>query len=770
MAKQEQQQWNACSNGGGGAIDNSSCISRSSSNGNSNGGLQLQSFFKSIFSKDNDENSFRKRGNESFFVKRDGGDTDDYGNDDDGSSAWAKLPVPHLSPLARSVISRCSKILQISPEDLYQCFDREFPDKVKQPSNHARNFLEFCSYQAIDLSTTGADYLSNKEFRRLMFDMMLAWESSGVENDLLANETTSCRNNDREDEDSWSFFYSSSTTMAVQVDDKKTVGLEAFARIAPACPIVADIITVHNLFDVLTSSSCGRLHFLIYDKYLRSLDKVIKAVSNGASTQFMSNLSLAEEEIILDIDGTIPTQPVLQHIGISAWPGRLTLTKFALYFESGVGLYDKAVRYDLSTDIKQVIKPELTGPLGARLFDKAVMYKSISMMEPVFFEFPEFKGSSRRDYWLDISLEILRAHRFTRKYNLKGYQKNEALARATLGILRYRAIREVFHIFSSNYKTVLCFNLAESLPGGDMILENLSDRFALVKSGAVRRDVLALSNVKKQMILPVSLLTLGRLGIISCKEEGMNTEATFGQGDICVGEISPLESAVKQLKQNTGRAEAAQATVDQVKVEGIHTNLAVMEELLYPLIVSFKWIQQLASWEEPWKSILFLVLTSFAILRGWINYILPSISVIFAGFMIWQRYTSKRRPLEAFKIKAPPSKNAVEQLVTLQEAVLQVEGLIQSGNVVLLKLRALLFAIVPQATDTVALSLIVIAVALAFVPLKYLFLLAFVESFTRNMPARKESSERWFRRMREWWLRIPAAPVQLVKVEDKKRK
>lgn len=59
---------------------------------------------------------------------------------------------------------------------------------------------------------------------------------------------------------------------------------------------------------------------------------------------------------------------------------------------------------------------------------------------------------------------------------------------------------------------------------------------------------------------------------------------------------------------------------------------------------------------------------------------------------------------------------------------------------------------------------------LAFVPLKYLFLLAFVESFTRNMPARKESSERWLRRMREWWLRIPAAPVQLVKVEDKKRK
>lgn len=60
--------------------------------------------------------------------------------------------------------------------------------------------------------------------------------------------------------------------------------------------------------------------------------------------------------------------------------GRLTLTNYAIYFESlGVGVYDKAVRYDLATDIKQVLKRELTGPLGARLFDKAVMYKSTSV-------------------------------------------------------------------------------------------------------------------------------------------------------------------------------------------------------------------------------------------------------------------------------------------------------------------------------------------------------------------------------------------------------
>ena len=65
---------------------------------------------------------------------------------------------------------------------------------------------------------------------------------------------------------------------------------------------------------------------------------------------------------------------------ISVCAGRLTLTNYALYFESlGVGIYDKAVRYDLATEMKQVIKPEMTGPLGARLFDKALMYKSTSV-------------------------------------------------------------------------------------------------------------------------------------------------------------------------------------------------------------------------------------------------------------------------------------------------------------------------------------------------------------------------------------------------------
>uniref|UniRef100_A0A5B7B087 DUF639 domain-containing protein n=2 Tax=Davidia involucrata TaxID=16924 RepID=A0A5B7B087_DAVIN len=689
---------------------------------------------------------------------------------EEAAASNSPKPIPFLSSLANSVVSRCSKILLVPTEELKHRFDTELPDTVKQPLTYARNLLEFCSYQALPLLTRHPDYLSDKEFCRLTYDMMLAWEAPDVESEPQDRETAACSNQEVEDEDGWSLFYSSSTSMAVQVDNKKTVGPEAFARIAPACAVVADIITIHNLFDALTSSSGCRLHFLIYDKYLRSLEKVIKTAKNALGPQSISNLQLAEGEIILDVDGTVPTQPVLQHIGISAWPGRLTLTNYALYFESLGVTHDKAVRYDLAMDMKQVIKPELTGPLGARLFDKAVMYKSTSISEPIYLEFPEFKGNSRRDYWLDVCLEILHAHKFIRKYNLKETQKSEALAKAILGIFRYRAVREAFHICSSHYKTLLSFNLAESLPGGDMILETLSSHLALLYASTNRRDSVGAVNAKRQLTLPVSHLTLCRLEIVSHKEADVDEEAGGPVGDVCVGETNPLEMAVKQSKRDTGRVEAARATVDQVKVEGIDTNLAVMKELLFPLIESFSHLQLLASWEDPSKSIVFLVLISYMIFRGWIRYILPSIFILLAVLMLWRRYINKGKPLEAFKIIAPPNKNAVEQLLTLQEAITHVEALIQAGNIILLKVRALLFSVLPQATDRVALLLVFMGVLLAFVPLRYFALLVFLEAFTREMPLRKDSNDRWLRRMREWWVRIPAAPVQLIKPDDKKRK
>ncbi|KAJ0095482.1 hypothetical protein Patl1_14952 [Pistacia atlantica] len=681
-------------------------------------------------------------------------------SNDEDSPAISPKHIPQLSAVANSVVARCSKILKISTEELQHRYDIELPESVKQLLTYARHFVEFCSFQTLTVMSRTPDYLSDPDFRRLTFDMMLAWETPSVECESDNKESPSCSNHEEEDEDGLSIFYSSSTNMAVQ----HLQALQALDSIFSY---------MKNIFGALTSMNSSSIFIQFYKLQFHRVIKAAKSAlgSSISRLQLAANLQLAEGEIILDVDGSVPTQPVLQHIGMSAWPGRLSLTNNALYFESlGVGLYDKAVRYDLATDMKQVIKPELTGPLGARIFDKAVMYKSTAIEEPVYFEFPEFKGNSRRDYWLDICLEILRAHMFIRKNNFNETQRLEVIARAMLGIFRYRAVREGFHIFSSQYKTLLAFNLAESLPRGDEILETLSSRLTLLNVGGAQHDMAVSPHTKQKLKQsPVAILTLSQLGFVLKTETNLDLEAMV-IGDICVGETNPLEIAVKKSVSDTGRVEAAQATVDQVKVEGIDTNVAVMQELLFPIIKIANYVQLRASWEDQFKSTVFMVLTCIAISRGWISYMLAATSVYLAVLMLWRRYFNKGKPLEALKITLPPTKNAVEQLLTLQEAITKVEALIQDGNIVLLKLRALLFAVLPQATDRVALLLVFMAAVFVFLPLRYLIILVFLEPYTREMPYRKESSDKWLRRIREWWFRIPAAPVQLVKLDEKKKK
>lgn len=82
--------------------------------------------------------------------------------------------------------------------------------------------------------------------------------------------------------------------------------------------------------------------------------------------------------------------------------------------------------------------------------------------------------------------------------------------------------------------------------------------------------------------------------------------------------------------------------------------------------------------------------------RGWIKLFLSLILLYVAILMLWRGHFNQGEPVEAFKITAPPNKNAVEQILILQESISQAEAVIQSGNVVLLKIRALLLAIPPQ--------------------------------------------------------------------------
>ncbi|KAH7851032.1 hypothetical protein Vadar_006382 [Vaccinium darrowii] len=603
----------------------------------------------------------------------DGYEFEEMGSSPSAGRNW----IPELSPVANIVFRRCSKILGISVGELRENFDAEASDSTKHPSRYARNILEYCCFRALALSTQVVGYLEDKRFRRLTFDMMLAWE-----------------------------FPAASSQPFINMDEDITVGIEAFSRIASAVPIVSNVIISDNLFEVLTALTDGRLHFSLYEKYLTGLERAIRKFKTQSESSLLSSMRSARGEKILEVDGTVTSQPVLEHVGISTWPGRLILTDHALYFEAlRVVSYDKAKRYDLSEDLNQVVKPELTGPWGTRLFDKAVFYKSVSLPEPVVMEFPELKGHARRDYLLAIIREILYCHRFLHKFQITGVERDEALLKATLGILRLQALKEISTASPPCNESLLMFNLCDQLP--DCI-----------------------------------------------------------QRRLCPW----LLAWVKESRSNHKKVVFAKATIDGVKVDGIDTNLAVMKELLSPLTEVGKWLLSLAYWEDFLKSSVFCMVSSYIIFRGWLGCGFAFILICMALFMVLTRSFGQGN-VEELNVIVPPSMNTMEQLLAVQNAVSQTEELIQDGNIVLLKFRALLLSVFPQASEKCAVALLFMALILAFLPLKYIVLVIFLEIFTKYSPLRKQSTERWTRRLREWWFSIPAAPVVLEKAkEDKKRR
>uniref|UniRef100_A0A2P2LMW8 Uncharacterized protein n=1 Tax=Rhizophora mucronata TaxID=61149 RepID=A0A2P2LMW8_RHIMU len=461
--------------------------------------------------------------------------------------------IPELSTLANIIVRRCSKILLVPASELQQSFNAEASDSIKHPSKYARNFLEYCCFRALALSVQKTGHLADKKFRRLTFDMMLAWETP----------TPACQ-------------------PSVNADEELTVGLEAFSRIAPAIPIIADVVIIENLFEVLTILSNGRLEFGIYDKYQSGLERALKKMKTQSDSSLLSAVRSSRREKILEVDGTVTTQPVLEHVAISTWPGRLTLTDHALYFEAlRVVSYDKPKSYDLSDDLKQIVKPELTGPWGTRLFDKAVFYKSISLSEPVVLEFPELKGHTRRDYWLAIIREVLYAHRFIKKFRITGAARDEAISKAVLGILRLQAIRDISYANSPCFESLLMFNLCDQLPGGDLILETLANM-----SSAKELDRTNNYNAGGGMSSVSALTMVSNLGFVLGTSSSDSHEAGLAVGDLVVGEISELERAVKESRSSYKKAVLAQQTVDGVKVDGIDTNMAVMKVMLMTLSFS----------------------------------------------------------------------------------------------------------------------------------------------------------------------------------------
>ncbi|KAD2060943.1 hypothetical protein E3N88_41929 [Mikania micrantha] len=487
-------------------------------------------------------------------------------------SAEDKNWIHELSAVANAVVRRCSKVLDVSADQLRENFEVEASAVTKTPSRYARNFLEYSCFRALAQTTQVSGYMEDKRFRRLTFDMMIAWEVP----DAASQPST-------------------------DIDEDATVGIEAFSRIASAVPVIADVIVSNYIFEFLTASTRSRLPFSTFEKYLIGLERVI--------SPFIP--TIWKRGRVLEVDGTVTTQPVLQHLGISTWPGRLTLTDHALYFEAlRVVSYDKPTVYELADDLKQVVKAELTGPWGSRLFDKAVLYKSNSLSEPVIIELPELKGHARRDYWLAIVREILNAHRFIRKFHITGVERDEALLKAIFGVLRIQALSNMTSIIPLCYEAGLMYNACDQLPGGDRILETIATMLTSKETERNKNN----NNKFGDGMHSLSATTMASsMGFVFGTNSNMPKQSLISVGELTVGEMTPLEKAVEEARSNYKMVADAQATVDGAKVEGLDTNLAVLKELLLPLTNLGNHLLALFYWEEPAKSLAFCSIFTFII-------------------------------------------------------------------------------------------------------------------------------------------------------------
>lgn len=79
------------------------------------------------------------------------------------------------------------RILELSAAQIQKDFETNLPDYSMQKSLYARQFLQYSCHKALHVLTNRHDYLSDRDFRSLTYDMMLAWEDRCTENHLSPN-------------------------------------------------------------------------------------------------------------------------------------------------------------------------------------------------------------------------------------------------------------------------------------------------------------------------------------------------------------------------------------------------------------------------------------------------------------------------------------------------------------------------------------------------------------------------------------------------------
>ncbi|KAF3656067.1 putative BTB/POZ domain-containing protein KCTD9 [Capsicum annuum] len=642
-----------------------------------------------------------------------------------------------------------------SVDELVHEFEAGWEPKME---GYSRKLVEFCCSKGLtDVCSKLEETLVDGSFSRITFDMMLAWEMPSSADEERHSECVAKEKEDRKatckmprEQDDILLFYSD--VMPLLVDNEPSVGEDAFLWLGTLVHLVADIVNGRFSFEMLTASTENRLHYPAYDMFLKEIEKCVKHLQTQATP---TGMEMADDEFILHVEGTASSQRVVRHIGGTSWPGRLTLTNYALYFEaSGVISYKEAIKLDLSKDSEQSVKTAATGPWGAPLYDKAIIYES-SELQGVVFEFPEMTSSTRRDHWLSLVKEIMLLHRFLRKFKVDSPLESwEMHARTILGIIRLHAAREMLRISPPVPKNFLIFDLLDELPKGDYVLKELAESLNKVdtKHPCSASSILRSLNVSQLFIPSVELKEIK-------KEINDNTVTSPVQVD----NVSSLESAIDQSREEAKEIQIAKATVEELKDEGIGSNVQVLMGLLKPLKKLVPYVQEAFTWERPLSSTILVVTTMAVIYNEWVGKAIAALLLGIVATMIWARHRRIPDKVHRIVVYTGSDQTTMESIVSAQQGLRSVYHLIQTMNVIILKIWSVLVSKAPKHADMVMVALVVAAVILSVVPFKFILMaLASYGFVAASKIGKSKQNEKGNRRLHEWWDSIPVVPVDIV--------
>ncbi|XP_015073325.1 uncharacterized protein LOC107017643 isoform X1 [Solanum pennellii] len=658
----------------------------------------------------------------------------------------------HLSTIANDVICRCAKKLDTSVDELVHEFEAGCDPNME---GYSRKLVEFCCSKALtDMCSKLQEMIDNGDFIRFTFDMMLAWEMPSSTEEETHEESLAKEKEEKKvvaemskEQDDIPLFYSD--LLPFLVDHKPSVGEHAFLWLATLVNLVGDFVNGRCTFETLTAPTENRLHFPAYNIFLKETIKCIKHLQKQATP---TGVEMRDDEFIIHVEGTASSQRIVRHIGGTSWPGRLTLTNYALYFEeSGVISYKEALKLNLSEDFEQSIKPAATGPWGAPLFDKAIVYSSSELEEAVLLEFPEMTSSTRRDHWLALIKEIILLHRFLRKFKVDSPSGSwEMHARTILGIIRLHAAREMLRISPPVPKNFLIFDLLDELPKGDYVLEELAESLKKVDVGhpCSASSILRSLNIS---LMPVPAEVVKEID---------DSNRIPGQTD----SVSSLGNAIDQAREEAKEIEKAKATVEELKGEGVGNSVQVLMGLIKQLGRLMPYIQEVLTWERPLCTSIFVLTTLVVIYTECIGKAIAALLLGTVATMIWTR--RRRDELDKASkivIYTGSDHTTMENIVSAQHGLRNVYDLIQSMNIVLLKIWSIFVSKAPKHADLVMAAMVVAAVILAMVPFKFIVMALTLCIFVQTSKIGKYmENEKVNRRIKEWWDSIPVVPVEIV--------